>query len=495
MELLNSISIGISWLLQHIPGILISIFAFVISSIWIHDKYQSKSTIRRNYPVIGRFRYLFEELGVYFRQYFIAHDREEMPFNRADRSWVYRAAKNVKTTLAFGSTRTAKEGDVLFANSIFPSNEHNTSEITFGSESNEPYVTDKYFHVSGMSFGALSKPSIMALTAGAKNAGIWVNTGEGGPSEYHLDSGADLVVQIGTAKYGMRDDGGNLDEDKLLAFAKMPNVKMFEIKGSQGAKPGKGGILPANKVTAEVARSRGIEVRCASISPNSHKEISDAKSLFAFIKHIKQITGKPVGFKLCIGNMVEFKDTMAVLSSMTKEDMILSKPDFLTIDSGNGGTGAAPMGLIDATGMNIKESLPKAINILEELKLIDHIKIIASGKLITPVDVAWALCAGADVVVSARGFLFSQGCIQSLKCHENNCPTGITTHQKHLQKGLVSSNKAKRVENYARTMIKEVDDIAHTCGVANGAELTRKNALIFVSNQETIPMVDKYKAS
>lgn len=499
----------LSFVLSHIPGVVLMLVLLGIGVLYVKDRSQVDQTIRRNYPVIGRFRYFFEDLGVFFRQYFFALDREEMPFNRADRSWVYRAAKQKSTLQAFGSTRVQREGDVVFANAVIPyTGDDIARPLTFGPFTRHPYTTDRVFHISGMSFGAISEPAVRALSGGAKRAGIWINTGEGGASDAHLESGADIVYQIGTAKYGVRDEDGHLDPEKLASLAARESVKMFEIKISQGAKPGKGGILPADKVTPEIAKQRGIPVGVASISPPCHEEISSASELFKFVKRIRGITGKPTGFKICIGSMDDFRSVLGVLidgaqsasqaaessASAAAYDAYLADyaPDFITIDSGNGGTGAAPMSLIDAAGMNIQESLPSVDNLLKSMGLRERIRVIASGKLITPVDVAWALCAGADCVTTARGFMFSLGCIQALQCHKNTCPTGITTHNKKLQSGLNAESKANRVANYAKEMHAELDTIAHCCGAANARALNRNHAMIYTGNQRAISMTQVY---
>ena len=508
-EFMDSLSQLASFVLSHIPGLITLLIILGIGILYVQDRSQVDQTIRRNYPVIGRFRYFFEDLGVFFRQYFFALDREEMPFNRADRSWAYRAAKRESTLQAFGSTRVQHEGDVVFANAVIPfTGESSNTPLTFGPECRAPYTTDRRFHISGMSYGAISKPAVTALALGAKQAGIWINTGEGGASDAHLESGADLVCQIGTAKYGVRTADGHLDPEKLKSLAARESVKMFEIKISQGAKPGKGGILPADKVTPEIAAQRGIPVGEASISPPGHEEINSASDLFDFIHQVRELTGKPTGFKICIGNMDDFRAVLEVLvvaAQKASESVAADQskqvfeayladyaPDFITLDSGNGGTGAAPMSLIDAAGMNIQESLPSVVNLLTSMGLRERIRVVASGKLITPVDVAWALCAGADCVTSARGFMFSLGCIQALQCHQNTCPTGITTHNNKLQRGLDAKVKSNRVANYANEMHAELDTIAHSCGAANASMLNRSHALIFVGNQRAVSMTQVY---
>lgn len=322
--------------------LMIGIAVIAIIYMYIADKTQSKQTIRRNYPVIGRFRYLFEKQGEFFRQYFFAMDREELPFNRAERSWVYRAAKNVDRTIAFGSTRSLEPtGTIMFMNCAFPTLDQDAmppSEITFGEHCRQPYRTNSLFNISAMSYGALSAPAIKALSQGAAKAGCWMNIGEGGVSEHHLSSGADLIFQIGTAKYGVRDEHGNLCNEKLAKIAAYNQVKMFEIKMSQGAKPGKGGILPGRKVTAEIAQIRGIPQGQDSISPNAHAEISNVQDILTMVKKVREVTGKPVGFKVVIGESTWLRD---LFSAITQQGNQVA-PDFITIDSADGGTGAAP---------------------------------------------------------------------------------------------------------------------------------------------------------
>ncbi|WP_020592151.1 FMN-binding glutamate synthase family protein [Kiloniella laminariae] len=481
MELLSflfitAIGVGVLWL----------VFAY------IKDKTQTESTLRRNYPVIARFRYLFEHLGEFFRQYFFALDREEMPFNRAERSWVYRAAKNVDSTVAFGSTRDLRPaGTVYFVNCAFPTLDEDAVEpgpVVIGPYCRQPYETESIFNISGMSYGAISIPAIRALSAGAKKVGIWMNTGEGGLSPYHLEGGADIVFQIGTAKFGVRKPEGGFDEAKLREVAGHEQVKMFELKLSQGAKPGKGGILPGAKVTEEISKIRGVPVGLDAISPNRHPEVRSEGDLLDMLAYIRDITGKPVGFKLVVG-AYDFFDLLCVEINKRGPE---TAPDFITIDSADGGTGAAPMSLIDNMGMPLRESLPLVVDTLKRHGLRERVKVCASGKMITPSDVAWAYCAGADFVNSARGFMFALGCIQALQCNKNTCPTGITTHDKKLQFGLDPVDKAQRVAWYAKNMHKEVGTIAHSCGAADVRGLKRKHARVVMDNGRSISMADLY---
>ncbi|KXF82061.1 FMN-binding glutamate synthase family protein [Enterovibrio coralii] len=445
--------------------------------VYIRDITQTQQAIRRNYPVIGRFRYWFEHMGEFFRQYFFALDRDELPFNRAQRSWVYRAAKNVDSTVAFGSTRPLNQpGDVIFLNCPFPTLSEDAvpaSTVVIGEGvARTPFATSSFFNISGMSFGALSVPAVLSLSKGAKKAGIWMNTGEGGLSPYHLEGGADIVFQIGTAKYGVRDEDGNLSDEKLKEVAAHEQVRMFEIKMSQGAKPGKGGILPGKKVNAEIAKIRGIPEGQDSISPNGHTDIRSVDELLDMIARVREVTGKPVGFKIVLGAYGWLNNLMEAIHARGIE----SAPDFITLDSADGGTGAAPQSLMDFMGLPIKRSLPMLVDALERYGLKQRVKVIVSGKLVNPAEVAWAMCIGADFITSARGFMFSLGCIQALQCNKNTCPTGITTHDPKLQKGLVVSDKAERVAHYAKNLMYEVGVIAHSCGVQEPRKLKRFHA-------------------
>ena len=470
-------------------GILCALAVFY----YIIDVTQTQHTIRRNYPLIGRFRYLFEKLGEFFRQYFFSMDREELPFNRAQRSWVYRAAKNLDNTQPFGSTRdNDREGHILFVNAgfaVLDEEANEPDEIVFGPQCRQPYRSRSIFNISGMSYGAISKPAVQALSRGAAMAGCWMSTGEGGLSDYHLEGNCDVVFQIGTAKYGVRDEHGNYSLEKLKEVAGRPQVKMIELKLSQGAKPGKGGILPGVKVTPEIARIRGIPEGQASISPNRHLDISNNKELLETIHWLRDFTGKPVGIKTVLGDESWIDDFLRTINSTGTK----FAPDFITLDSSDGGTGAAPMTLMDDVGLGIHESLPILVDKLIEHGLRDRIRVICSGKLINPADVAWALCVGADAINNARGFMFSLGCIQAMQCNQNTCPTGITTHDPKLQRGLVTSDKATRVAYYQKNMVKEVSIIAHSCGVKNPRQLQRKHARMVASSSTSVSLVDYYR--
>ncbi len=481
--------LGLGFLLVVGVIVLIALVLFVV------DRTQTADAIRRNYPVIGRFRDLFGKLGEFFRQYFFAMDREEMPFNRAQREWVYRAAAGGGNTVAFGSTRNLNiAGTSIFVNAPFPPLDDQfaaTAPMVIGPDARAPYTARSIFNISGMSYGAISRPAVRALSRGAAEAGIWMNTGEGGLTPFHLEGGCDIVFQIGTAKYGVRDAQGRLSDDRLREVAAHPQVKMFELKLAQGAKPGKGGILPGAKVTAEIAQIRGIPAGEDSISPNRHLEIDSTAALLDVIAHIREVTGKPVGFKTVVGSAEPFEELFTLISSRGAH----SAPDFITIDGGEGGTGASPMPLIDLVGIPIREAMLMVSDLRDTYGFHDRIRLIASGKLVNPGDVAWAIATGADFVTSARGFMFSLGCIQALKCNRNTCPTGVTTHDPHLQRGLVVEEKFRRVAEYARNVVKEVEMIAHSVGVTEPRKLRRRHVRIVQPDGSSRPMNELYPRS
>ena len=458
-----------------------------LAFLFIRDVTQKKHSVLRTYPIIGRLRYFFEQLGEYFRQYFFAGDRDEMPFNRATRGWVYRLAKNEGGTIGFGSTYDLHQaGALIFVNHPFPVLEEErlpTPSLLLGEGyCKEPFEARSIVNVSGMSFGAISAPAVRSLSRGAALAGCWMDTGEGGLSPYHLEGGCDIIMQIGTAKYGARDAQGSLSADRLIELSKV--VKAFEIKLSQGAKPGKGGVLPGRKVTPEIAQIRGIPEGRDSISPNRHRDISNMNELLDKVSWIRELTGRPVGVKTAIGGW----RFMNELAEAVHRRGLETAPDFLVIDGGEGGSGAAPQALADHMSLSIEEALPRVVDSLIENGLRSRIRVVASGKLVTSARAAWALCAGADFVNTARGFMFSLGCIQALRCHQNTCPTGVTTHNKRLQRGLVVEEKHLRVANYANNMNREIDMIAHSCGVRHARELKREHVRLVQASGQSVAL-------
>lgn len=473
------------WLFVSI-GLIIAVTLVWFVYMAVYDRYQKDHAVRRNFPLIGRMRYNLERLGEYLRQYFFAHDREELPFNRATRNWVYRSAKNLGSTIGFGSTNDMREpGTIIFVNAAYPlldEERQPTPPMIIGAGCERPFVAKNVVNISGMSYGALSGPAIKALSIGAHESGSWLNTGEGGLSPYHLIGGCDLIFQIGTAKYGVRDESGKLCDRKLKDLA--TRVKAFEIKLSQGAKPGRGGVLPGCKVTEEISSIRGIPVGLPSYSPNRHPELKTDDDLLDMINHIRDVTGRPVGVKAVLGGNQQIES----LCNAIIRRGVASAPDFFTLDSGDGGTGAAPQVLSDYVGLPLNESLPILVDTLISAGLYERVRVIASGKLVTSAKVAWALCVGANFVVSARGFMFALGCIQSLQCHNDSCPTGVTTHNPRRQKGLVVTVKSKRVANYSEWMNSETDRIAHSCGLAHAREFRRHHARMVKSSGVSIPL-------
>ncbi|MGH8662992.1 MAG: FMN-binding glutamate synthase family protein [Burkholderiales bacterium] len=469
-------------------GTVIGIILIGTLLVWfVQDITQKKHSVLRNYPVVGRLRYFFERQGEYFRQYFFMGDREEMPFNRATRAWVYREAKDEGGVIGFGSTNDLREpGSIIFVNAPFPVLEAERScslPLTIGGgHCREPFRARSIVNISGMSFGAISEPAVRALSRGAAEAGCWMDTGEGGLAPYHLEGGCDIIMQIGTAKYGIRTEDGEFSPQRARELAKM--VKAFEIKLSQGAKPGKGGVLPGAKVTEEIARIRGIPAGVDSISPNRHTDIADMATLLDRVAYVRDLTGRPVGIKTAIGGW-EFINELC--------EQVLSRgleyaPDFLAIDGGEGGSGAAPQTLADHMSLPIAEALPRVVDALIEAGLRERVRVVASGKLVTSARAAWALCVGADFVNTARGFMFALGCIQALRCHQNTCPTGVSTHNRRLQRGLVVEEKYLRVANYCRNMNKEIDMIAHSCGRGHARELRREHVRIVRSADHSVAL-------
>lgn len=461
----NLVVVVLGWLAGIVMAALLVMF--------VQDVFQTKHSVRRNFPVLGRLRYFLEYLGVYLRQYFFANDREELPFNRATRGWVYQMAKGEGGIIGFGSTNDLRQpGTYIFVNSPYPALDEECEPApsrVIGPDCEYPFEAKRIVNISGMSYGALSSVAVQALARGATAAGVWMNTGEGGLSPYHLEADCDRIFQIGTAKYGVRDLNGNLSDSRLREVAK--HVNAFEIKLAQGAKPGKGGILPAVKVSQEIAEIRGIPPGQASRSPNRHPDIKSPDDLLDMVARIRDVTGRPVGFKTVISEA----DYPEQLCEAILRRGITDAPDFITVDGGDGGSGAAPQVLADHVGLPLSEALPIAVDTLISAGLRDRMRVLASGRLVTSPAAAWALCAGADFILTARGFMFALGCLQSLQCHKNTCPTGITTHNKHLQKGLVVPEKSRRVATYAIGINNELDLLAHSCGLTNARQFRREH--------------------
>jgi glutamate synthase domain-containing protein 2 len=430
---------------------------------------QTSHTVLRNFGVLGQARYALESLGPELRQYLFASDVEERPFNRDERSEVYRKAKGIDSTVSFGSLKNYGATEIKIRHSLFPTDPtaREPFSVTLGEERGieNQYTLQRPVIISAMSFGALGAPAVRTLGRGARMAGIPMNTGEGGHPRYHLMEGCDLIFQIGTAKFGVRDAEGRLDEDELRALAGQSAVKMIEIKLSQGAKPGKGGLLPKEKITKEISELRGVPMGQDVISPPSHIECRDASSTVLFIRRVQQISGLPVGIKLAVGSFVELR---TLFEEMKAQDAF---PDYVSIDGGEGGTGAAPKPYIDAFGLPLLPALHGVQQLLIELEIRDRLKLFAAGKLINAAEWLIAMSLGADAIYTARGFMLALGCIQALQCGRNTCPVGIATHDPSLQRGMVIKEKAARVKNYVEHVTHDFEELLCSVGVRSAREL------------------------
>lgn len=434
----------------------------------ISDTFQSKHTVKKNYPIVGRFRYFLESFRPEMRQYFFEGELDGKPFNRRQRSIVYQRAKNVKQTISFGMQDDPNRiGYEWAAHSIYPKRaDKQFFRTTVGnSQCLQPYSASIY-NISAMSYGALSKTAVSSLNKGAQKGGFAHNTGEGGISDFHLEGG-DLIWQIGTGYFGCRKDDGTFSDKLFTEKANFPQVKMIELKLSQGAKPGHGGLLPGEKNTPEIAKIRNIQPHVAVHSPAAHTAFSNSAELLLFLKKLRHLSnGKPVGFKICIGRQDEFIDIVKAM----KETGIV--PDFITIDGAEGGTGAAPLEFIDYMGMALSDALIFATKTLRQFELRDQIKIMASGKIITGFDIAKAISLGADACYSARGMMFALGCIQALQCDSGKCPVGIATQDKALYKGLDITEKSVRVAHFHNNTLKAFAEFIGACGFDSPKAIT-----------------------
>ncbi len=476
------------------------------------DRSQKQHPVLRNYPIIGHFRYLLEKIGPELRQYFFDSDNEGKPFSRRDFQYIVRKAKYKKDVIGFGSQRDFEAPGFYIRNSMFPTlfedlridretkvptnryvlikdpvltgrKERLKQEISYayllpeedaiviGEKTKQPFVVRGQIGMSGMSYGSLGDRAITALSEGLGIAkGSWMNTGEGGLSDYHLKGNVDIIMQISPGLFGVRDKDGNFDWDELLRKSKIPQVKAFEIKLGQGAKT-RGGHMNAEKVTEEIARIRQVPAYEAIDSPNRFLDIEDYSSLLHFIKKIRKHTGLPVGIKIVLGSPFEADE---IAKNIRELDI---SPDFITIDGGEGGTGATYQELADMVGLPIRSSLPLLDDALKRYEVRDKLKIIASGKLYSPDRVAIALALGADLVNIARGFMITVGCIQTLRCASNTCPVGVATTDPDLQKALVVEEKKWRTANYLITMRMGLYRVASAAGLESPLQFERKHVV------------------
>lgn len=437
---------------------------------------QKDHALLTNFGWVAQGRYLLESVGPELRQYLFTNDTEERPFSRVERMEVYRKAKDLDASSAFGSQMNYGADEFKLRHSFFPTkvSEIQPYSLVFGEERGvkSAYRISKPVMISAMSYGALGQNAVRALARGAKKAEIPMNTGEGGLPKYHLMEGCDLIFQMGTAKFGCRNDDGTLHETKLREISQLPQVKMIEIKFSQGAKPGKGGLLPKEKITREISELRGVPMGKDVISPPFHVECLDSASTVAFIRRVQEVSELPVGMKFCLGREGEFR---ALVREMARQGVF---PDYISIDGAEGGTGASPKAFMDDVGIPILSALPAVHAILKEEELRDRTKLVAAGKLINPGKQFFALSLGAQAVYTARGFMLALGCIQAMTCNRNTCPVGITTHNPMLQQGLDIEVKSERVKNYILNLVHDHYELLTSLGKNSFRELNEENLLV-----------------
>jgi glutamate synthase domain-containing protein 2 len=431
------------------------------------DLMQTKRSILRNYPVIGHLRFMLEFIRPEIRQYFIESDNEATPFSRAQRSLVYQRAKGDSDKRPFGTQLDVHAyGHEWMTHSIAPSRiASHDFRITIGPDTAQPYSAS-VFNISAMSFGALSANAILALNAGAKRGGFAHDTGEGSISVHHRKHGGDLIWEVASGYFGCRNDDGTFNAEKFSTNARHPQVKMIEIKLSQGAKPGHGGVLPGSKVTAEIAHARGVPVGVDCISPASHSAFNTPIELLQFIVRLRELSGgKPTGFKLCIGHPWEW---FAIAKAMVHTGIT---PDFIVVDGTEGGTGAAPLEFIDHVGSPLQEGLILVHNTLRGIGLRDRIKIGCAGKVVNAFDIARLMALGADWCNSARGFMFALGCLQAQTCHSGHCPTGVATQDPMRQQSLVVGDKSERVYHFHQQTLHALKELVQAVGVQHPGEI------------------------
>jgi glutamate synthase domain-containing protein 2 len=461
-----AVATGTAAWLGHLPWMCAAL-PVILTLIGIRDIAQTRHSILRNYPIIGHLRFFLESIRPELRQYLVESDVEERPFSRLQRSVVYQRAKNELDSRAFGTELDVREnGHEWLSHSMSPTKiESQDFRVTVGASRKRPYAMS-VFNISAMSFGALSANAIRALNRGAKLGGFAHDTGEGSLSKYHREHGGDIIYQVASGYFGCRKADGTFDPVKFTELAALEQVKMIEVKLSQGAKPGHGGVLPAGKVTPEIAETRGVPMGQDCVSPSSHSEFSDPRGLLHFVERLRTLAdGKPVGLKFCVGHAWE---VMALVKAMLETGIT---PDFVVIDGAEGGTGAAPMEFADHVGTPLQEGLQLVHNTLVGAGLRDKVRIGASGKAITAFDIARNIALGADWVNSARGFMFAVGCIQSLSCNTGRCPTGVATQDPDRQKALIVPDKAERVYNFHRNTLHALKELMEAAGLTHPSDL------------------------
>jgi len=452
----------------------VGIFGF-LTFVGIHDVFQTRHAILRNYPVMGHMRFMFEGIRPEIRQYLIESDHDELPFSRDERSLVYQRAKGVEDKRPFGTrARVYDAGYEWITHSVQPRHIDDTDfRVNVGGpDCKQPYAASVY-NISAMSFGSLSANAILALNRGAKAGGFAHDTGEGGISRYHREGGGDIIWEIGSGYFGCRAADGGFDPAKFADQAADPQIKMIEIKLSQGAKPGHGGVLPAAKITPEIAEARGVPMGVDCVSPAAHSAFSTPIEFMEFIAKLRDLSkGKPIGFKLCIGHRREF---MCMVKGMLETGVT---PDFIVVDGKEGGTGAAPLEFTNHMGMPLVEGLTFTHNALRGAGVRDRIAIGASGKLVTAFDIAKAFALGADWANSARGFMFSIGCIQAQACHTNHCPVGVATQDPLRARALVVTDKTQRVINFHKNTLKALGELTGAAGLDHPSQFLPHHLIV-----------------
>lgn len=463
------------------PGVVGLVAALALVAVGLRDLTQNFSAVRRNYPLIGHLRFMLEKIRPEIRQYFLESDTEAMPFSRSQRSLVYARAKNDTDKRPFGTQLDVQaDGHEWINHSIVPTRlgSHDFRVRIGGPDCRQPYEAS-VFNISAMSFGALSANAIQALNAGAARGRFAHDTGEGAISTWHRVHGGDLIWEIGSGYFGCRDGAGQFCPERFAQQATDPQVKMVEIKLSQGAKPGHGGVLPGPKVTAEIAAARGVPVGVDCVSPAGHGAFSTPRELLAFVVQLRELSGgKPVGIKLCVGHPWEwFALVKAMLASGTT-------PDFIVVDGSEGGTGAAPLEFADHVGVPLQDGLQLVHNTLVGVGLRDRVRLGCSGKIVSAFDIARALALGADWCNSARGFMFALGCLQAQTCHTGHCPTGVTTQDPVRQRALVVPNKAERVFNFHRNTLHALQELVQAAGLQHPRDITAEHIVRRTSESE-----------
>ena len=453
------------------------------------DLVQTRSTLRRVYPLLAHFRYGLESIGPEMRQYFIESDTAETPFSRQQRALVYQRAKSVNDTRPFGTLHDVYGVDYEWINHSMAPTPHDTHDfrVTIGERTAQPYSAS-VFNISAMSFGSLSANAIRALNKGAKLGGFYHDTGEGSISPYHREHGGDLVWEIGSGYFGCRADDGGFSEERFAANATDPQVKMIEIKLSQGAKPGHGGVLPAPKVTPEIAVTRGVPEWVECVSPARHSEFDTPRGLLAFVSRLRELSGgKPVGFKLAIGHPWEW---LGIAKAMHETGEL---PDFIVVDGAEGGTGASPAEFIDHVGVPMHEALMLVHNTLVGLDLRDRIKLGAAGRITSAFDIARTMAMGADWCNAGRGYMFALGCIQSLSCHTDTCPTGVATQDPKRWRALDVPDKGARVRNYHHNTLLALRDLICAAGLEHPSQIGPEHILRRVNPTEVRSLAALYR--